>query len=85
MLAANPYPCARMAGPGSACTCTPLARRRYLARLSGPLLDRVDVKVELLPVSRAELLCDRQHLGPRQAVAKSARGRTRLRQFLTCS
>ena len=49
-----------MAGPGSACTCTPLARRRYLARLSGPLLDRVDVKVELLPVSRAELLCDRQ-------------------------
>jgi len=35
-------------------------RRRYLARLSGPLLDRVDVKVELLPVGRAELLSDRQ-------------------------
>jgi magnesium chelatase family protein len=58
LLAANPCPCARMAGSGADCTCSPLARRRYLARLSGPLLDRVDVKVQLLPVSRAELLCD---------------------------
>jgi magnesium chelatase family protein len=60
VLAANPCPCARTAATGSGCTCTPLARRRYLARLSGPLLDRVDVKVELLPVGRAELLSDRQ-------------------------
>jgi magnesium chelatase family protein len=60
LLAANPCPCARMAGYGADCTCSPLARRRYLARLSGPLLDRVDVKVQLLPVSRAELLCDRR-------------------------
>jgi magnesium chelatase family protein len=60
VLAANPCPCARAATTGSGCTCTPLARRRYLARLSGPLLDRVDVKVELLPVGRAELLSDRQ-------------------------
>jgi len=59
VLAANPCPCARTAATGTDCTCTPLVRRRYLARLSGPLLDRVDVKVELLPVSRAELLCDR--------------------------
>ncbi len=58
LLAANPCPCARMAASGADCTCSPLARRRYLARLSGPLLDRVDVKVQLLPVSRAELLCD---------------------------
>ena len=56
VLAANPCPCARTAATGSGCTCAPLARRRYLARLSGPLLDRVDVKVELLPVGRAELL-----------------------------
>ena len=60
LLAANPCPCARTAATGSGCTCTPLARRRYLARLSGPLLDRVDVKVELLPVGRAELLSDQQ-------------------------
>jgi magnesium chelatase family protein len=60
VLAANPCPCAKGAVTGTACTCTPAAKRRYLARLSGPLLDRVDVKVELLPVGRAELLSDRR-------------------------
>jgi magnesium chelatase family protein len=78
LLAANPCPCARSSGPGSAasaagaaaCTCTPATRRRYLARLSGPLLDRVDVKVEFLPVGRAELLSDRQFTEPSSVVAK---------------
>jgi len=59
VLAANPCPCAKGAAVGAACSCTPATKRRYLARLSGPLLDRVDVKVELLPVSRVELLSDR--------------------------
>src|SRR5579859_1455797 len=59
VLAANPCPCAKGAATGAACGCTPATRRRYLGRLSGPLLDRVDVKVELLPVGRAELLSDR--------------------------
>jgi magnesium chelatase family protein len=69
VLAANPCPCARTTAGGSNCTCTPLVRRRYLARLSGPLLDRVDVKVELLPVGRAELLSDRHLAEPSAAVA----------------
>jgi magnesium chelatase family protein len=60
VLAANPCPCASAATTRTACSCTPLVRRRYLARLSGPLLDRVDVKAEFLPVSRAELLSDRK-------------------------
>jgi len=60
VLAANPCPCARGAAASAGCSCPPAARRRYLARLSGPLLDRVDVKVELLPVGRAELLSDRR-------------------------
>jgi magnesium chelatase family protein len=73
VLAANPCPCARAAGAGSAaaaCSCTPVARRRYLGRLSGPLLDRVDVKVELLPVARAELLSDRRFAEPSSVVAE---------------
>jgi magnesium chelatase family protein len=69
VLAANPCPCARSTAGGAGCTCTPLVRRRYLAKLSGPLLDRVDVKVELLPVSRAELLSDRQLAEPSAVVA----------------
>ncbi len=55
VLAANPCPCGRASGKGVDCDCAPVARRRYLTRLSGPLLDRVDVRVELLPVSRAQL------------------------------
>jgi magnesium chelatase family protein len=69
VLAANPCPCARV-GSGADCTCTPTARRRYLARLSGPLLDRVDVKVEFLPVGRAELLSDRAFAEPSSVVVK---------------
>jgi len=59
VLAANPCPCAKGTATGAGCSCTPATKRRYLARLSGPLLDRVDVKVDLLPVGRAELLSDR--------------------------
>ncbi|MDG4802355.1 YifB family Mg chelatase-like AAA ATPase [Micromonospora sp. WMMD980] len=55
VLAANPCPCAKPSGDVD-CECTPQARRRYLGRLSGPLLDRVDVQVGLMPVRAAELL-----------------------------
>ena len=70
VLAANPCPCARAAGSRAGCSCTPLVRRRYLARLSGPLLDRVDVKAEFLPVSRAELLSDSKLTEPSSVVAE---------------
>jgi magnesium chelatase family protein len=59
ILAANPCPCARVAGPAEGCSCSPAVRRRYLGRLSGPLLDRVDLKIELEPVGRKELMNDR--------------------------
>ena len=55
VLAANPCPCSSSTG-GAECTCTPSVRRRYLARLSGPLLDRVDLQVTLLPVGLPALL-----------------------------
>ena len=82
VLAANPCPCAKGSAMRAACTCSPSARRRYLARLSGPLLDRVDVKVELLPVGRAELLSDRRFAEPSPVVAArvaAARERTAAR------
>jgi magnesium chelatase family protein len=82
VLAANPCPCAKGAATGAACGCSPATRRRYLARLSGPLLDRVDVKVELLPVGRAELLSDRHFAESSPVVAArvaAARERTAAR------
>jgi magnesium chelatase family protein len=69
VLAANPCPCARPAGSAEGCSCSPVARRRYLGRISGPLLDRVDVKIELEPVGRKELLNDRNFAESSQAVA----------------
>ncbi len=69
VLAANPCPCARGPGRQAACGCTPSVRRRYLARLSGPLLDRVDVKVEFMPVNRGELLSDATFAEPSATVA----------------
>ncbi|HYN93696.1 MAG TPA: YifB family Mg chelatase-like AAA ATPase [Pilimelia sp.] len=57
VLAANPCPCAKPAGD-THCECTPLARRRYLGRLSGPLLDRIDIQVHLTPLRAVELMAD---------------------------
>ncbi|MFJ2650625.1 YifB family Mg chelatase-like AAA ATPase [Streptomyces sp. NPDC087420] len=56
ILAANPCPCGRHTLHGAGCDCPPSAIRRYQARLSGPLLDRVDLRVEVQPVHRADLV-----------------------------
>ena len=55
LLTANPCPCAKPGGD-QWCECSPVVRRRYLARLSGPLLDRVDLRVMLQPVRSAALV-----------------------------
>lgn len=72
VLAANPCPCAKPAGDQE-CSCSPAARRRYLGRLSGPLLDRVDVQVELLPVRAAALLAEADSVEPSRVVAARVR------------
>ena len=73
IMAANPCPCASARTAGGGCECTPMVRRRYLSRLSGPLLDRVDAKIEFLPVSRKELLSDRAFTEPSAVVAERVR------------
>ncbi|WP_084500243.1 YifB family Mg chelatase-like AAA ATPase [Brevibacterium album] len=55
VMAANPCPCGAGLGPDSACRCTPADKRRYRDRLSGPLLDRVDIRLEMLPVTPADV------------------------------
>lgn len=54
-LTANPCPCGQRIGSGAACSCAPAAIRRYAARLSGPLMDRIDVRLPLLRPSDGEL------------------------------
>ncbi|GGT01345.1 MULTISPECIES: YifB family Mg chelatase-like AAA ATPase [Streptomyces] len=55
VLAANPCPCGRFSLRDHLCECSPAAIRRYQSRLSGPLLDRVDLRVEVDRVTRTEL------------------------------
>ncbi|WP_030216616.1 YifB family Mg chelatase-like AAA ATPase [Streptomyces sp. NRRL WC-3626] len=55
VLAANPCPCGRFSQTNDQCECPPSAIRRYQARLSGPLLDRVDLRVEVDRVTRDQL------------------------------
>ncbi|MBT2439869.1 YifB family Mg chelatase-like AAA ATPase [Streptomyces sp. ISL-36] len=55
-LAANPCPCGRHTLHGAGCECPASLIRRYQARLSGPLLDRIDLRVEAEPVTRSDLL-----------------------------
>ncbi len=55
VLAANPCPCGRFNGKGRFCTCSSLQIRRYLQRLSGPLLDRIDIRSYVEAPSRADL------------------------------
>ncbi|MEV5484601.1 MULTISPECIES: YifB family Mg chelatase-like AAA ATPase [Streptomyces] len=55
-LAANPCPCGRHGTAGGGCECRPSSIRRYRSRLSGPLMDRVDLRITVEPVARSELL-----------------------------
>jgi magnesium chelatase family protein len=55
VLAANPCPCGKYSGRGHGCECSSLQVRRYLGKLSGPLMDRIDLRVKVDPVGRVEL------------------------------
>jgi len=54
----NPCPCGYYGHPTRACTCTPWQVSRYLSRVSGPLLDRIDLQIETQPVE-IEAMADR--------------------------
>lgn len=55
VLAANPCPCGGGETPNDGCTCPPAAKRRYFARISGPLLDRVDLQLWVNRITPATL------------------------------
>ncbi len=76
IAAMNPCPCGLLGHPKQECLCTPQQIRRYRARISGPVLDRLDIHLEVPPVSFKELH-DRTH----QEASKEVRARVeRVRQ-----
>lgn len=85
VLAANPCPCGRGSGRGLGCTCTSLQRRRYFSRLSGPLLDRVDIQVEVAAVSSADLVGGGVRESSATVAARVARARERARRRLAAT
>ena len=55
VAAMNPCPCGYYNHPTKECTCPPGAVHRYMGRISGPLLDRIDLQVEVTPVAIGEI------------------------------
>jgi magnesium chelatase family protein len=60
LAAMNPCPCGFFTDPAHACVCTPLQIQRYRAKVSGPLLDRIDIHVEVPAVPFRDLLVERE-------------------------
>ena len=67
LAAMNPCPCGYFGHPTKKCTCSPQTVAKYLARISGPLLDRMDLHVEVEPVEY-ESLTSTQKEEPSEAV-----------------
>ena len=56
----NPCPCGYYNHPEKECSCTSASVRRYMGRISGPLMDRIDLHVEVTPVTREELFSEQR-------------------------
>lgn len=82
VLAANPCPCGKASAKGDKCTCSSLRRRNYLQRLSGPLLDRIDIQIEVMALSSSALRALGQGESSSQVAARVAQARAHARRRL---
>ena len=60
VAAMNPCPCGFYNHPTKECTCAPFSIHRYFSRISGPLLDRIDMHIEVAPVAIGEMTSERK-------------------------
>ena len=80
VAAMNPCPCGWLGAPsglGKACRCTPEAVARYQGKLSGPLLDRIDLQVEVLAASPEAMLAAPQGESSAEVATRVAAARAR--------
>jgi magnesium chelatase family protein len=68
VAAMNPCPCGYLSDPVHPCSCTPVAIHRYRSRISGPLLDRIDIHIEV-PAVKYRDLADRSEAESSAAIA----------------
>jgi len=87
VLAANPCPCGNAGSRDQECVCTPFAQRRYLGRLSGPLLDRVDIRLRVDRITAAQLRVadDGPRVDTASARSRVERARTAARERLAAT
>lgn len=79
VAAMNPCPCGYFGDLHHECTCTPLQIQNYLGRISGPLLDRIDIHIEVAAVRREQLL-DRQPGEPSSEIRKRVNKARKIQQ-----
>ncbi|HKS96530.1 MAG TPA: YifB family Mg chelatase-like AAA ATPase, partial [Terriglobia bacterium] len=79
MLAAamNPCPCGFFNDPSRECTCTPPLIQRYVSKISGPLLDRIDIHIDMPAVKYRELRQDSGGQGSEEIRARVVEARQR--------
>ncbi len=66
VLAANPCPCGKSHGRAAECKCTSQQKIKYSSKLSGPLLDRIDIRLLIEPANPAQIAMAREGSGARQ-------------------
>ena len=81
VAASNPCPCGYW-GEGDRCTCTPTQRQSYLSKLSGPILDRIDIHVWMHPVPADRIVRAQKAEGSAAVAARVLQARQRQKQRL---
>ncbi|MDP8263613.1 MAG: YifB family Mg chelatase-like AAA ATPase [Candidatus Ancaeobacter aquaticus] len=74
----NPCPCGHYTDPKNECRCTPYQIQKYVSKISGPLLDRIDIHIDVPPLEYHELAADTQ--GESSTVIRRRVGIARLKQ-----
>ena len=82
VLAANPCPCGLSTGMGDRCTCSAREKRSYLGRLSGPLMDRIDLHLNIPKLSYAEVTSTMPGEATAEVAARVALARQAARERL---
>ncbi|ARG96805.1 YifB family Mg chelatase-like AAA ATPase [Legionella micdadei] len=81
IAAMNPCPCGQWGNPQADCLCTPERINRYLAKLSAPLLDRIDMQINVQALPQSELIKPHEHGGTQSDEIRQFVTKTRLIQL----